>query len=302
LEKKSRIISTLALLTAMIFWSSSFIALKLSFQSFDPVIVIFGRMFVASLCFLFLYRWLRGSMYRKGDWKYLLAMALFEPCFYFVFEMMALVRTTASQAGMITAIFPVMVAIGAALFLGESIRKKTIAGFILAAAGAVWLSLSSDTSDYAPNPLLGNTLEFFAMICGAGYTLIMKKLSARYNPFFLTAFQAFTGSIFFFPMLFFPSTAIPESLEPMPIFLILYLGIFVTLVAYGLFNFGVSRIPTNQAIAFVNLMPVLAVFLAWLILDETFNMHQYAASVLVIAGVIISQEWRQKEIIEPPIY
>jgi len=288
-NKSTSFIPVIALLAAMVLWASSFIALKLAFRGYDPMVVIFGRMFVASICFLFLIKKIGGNRYRRGDFKYLLLMAFFEPCLYFVFEAAALKNTTASQAGMITAIFPLMAGIGAHIFLKESISKKTITGFFIAAAGAFWLTMGSAVSENAPNPALGNFLEFLAMICATGYTLILKKLTSRYTPLFLTAFQAFTGSIFFLPFLFLGSTEIHFRIETVPFLAIIYLGIFVTLAAYGLFNFGVSRIPANQASAFVNLIPVFAIILAWFILGERFTSEQYIASAVIFTGVYISQ-------------
>ena len=68
-----------ALWAAVILWSSSFIALKFAFQRFDPMVVIFGRMFIASLCFLLVFKSLKNIDYRPGDWKLLLFMGVCEP-------------------------------------------------------------------------------------------------------------------------------------------------------------------------------------------------------------------------------
>ncbi len=65
---------------------------------------------------------------------------------------------------------------------------------------------------------------------------------------------------------------------------------FVTLGAYGLYNFGVSRIPASQASAFVNLIPVFTVILGWIILNERFAPVQYLASALVFSGIFLSQD------------
>lgn len=276
----------------MILWSSSFVALKLAFRTYDPMVVIFGRMAVASVCFLFIIRYFKNNRYRKGDLKYLIFMAFCEPCLYFMFEARALQNTTASQAGMITAMLPLMVAVGARIFLKEHISAKTLCGFMIAIAGACILSISGNPSENAPAPMLGNFLEFLAMVCATGYTISLKNLSERYNPFFLTAIQAFIGSIFFFPFLFLGSTTLPSGFDPVPAFSIIYLGVFITLGAYGFYNFGVSRIPANQATAFVNLIPVFTVFLGWLILGEKFTTMQYVASGLVFIGVYISQDRR----------
>ncbi|MBT8329347.1 MAG: DMT family transporter, partial [Desulfofustis sp.] len=74
-----------------------------------------------------------------------------------------------------------------------------------------------------------------------------------------------------------------------PALAVIYLGSFVTLGAYLLYNYGVSKIPASQASAFVNLIPVFAVILGFLILGERFTPIQFVASALVLLGVFISQ-------------
>jgi drug/metabolite transporter (DMT)-like permease len=63
-------------------------------------------------------------------------------------------------------------------------------------------------------------------------------------------------------------------------------------LAYGLFNFGVSRLPASQASGFVNLIPVFTLIFAVLLLDERLNPMQMVGAALVFAGVVISQ-WRR---------
>lgn len=274
----------------MVLWASSFIAMKMAFQVYDPMIIIWGRMAVATACFFLLRRRFRGIVYHQGDWKSILFMVMCEPCLYFIFEAWALTQTTASQAGTIVAMLPLLVAIAARFVLKEKITPRTMLGFILAVGAAVWLSTGGTSSEQAPRPALGNFLEFLAMICATGYTVTLKKLSLRYPPFFLTAMQALGGAIFFFPIMFLPPTTLPERFELLPVLAILYLGIFITLGAYGLYNYGLSRIPASQASAFVNLIPVITIFLGWLVLGETLTFSQYLASLLVLAGVFISQD------------
>ena len=200
---------------------------------------------------------------------------------------------------MITALLPLLVAIPSAIFLKEHISKRTIAGFTLAIIGVVILSLGGKATEESPNPALGNFLEFLAMIAAAGYTVILKKLSASYSPFFLTAVQAFMGTLFFAPILL----IIPDSLEMIltarSILIVVFLGIVVTIGAYGFYNFGTSRIPASQSAAFVNLIPVITLAMSMLLLGERLTPLQYAASGLVIFGVIFSQD-RTKE--EVPVY
>ena len=281
----------LALVMAMVLWSSSFIALKIAFRAYDPMVVIFGRMVVASICFLLIGKRISRSLrYEKGDYKLILFMAFCEPCLYFIFEAKAVENTTASQAGIITAMLPILVMIAAAFFLKENVTRKSWAGALIAVMGVLWLTAESSPSSEAPNPVLGNFLEFLAMVCAAGYTISLKTLTARYSPFFLTAIQALIGSVFYFPLLFLPSTELPGQWDPQSGMAILYLGAVVTLGAYGLFNYGIKCVPANKGTIYVNLIPIFSVILGWLVLGETFTLYQFFAGVLILTGVYISQQ------------
>ena len=290
LPRDAGVLATLALLLASALWASSFVVLKMAFAVYDPMVVIFGRMLVGSLLFLALWRNFRTVKYQPGDWKPLLFMAFCEPGMYFVFEALALENTDAGQAGMIVALLPLMVAAAARIFLGERVSPRTWAGFTLALAGAAWLSLDAVSTATAPNPALGNFLEFLAMVCATGYMITLKRMSVRYSPLFLTAIQAFFGTAFYFPLLFLPSTAMPTIFDPLGVGAIVYLGAFVTLAAYALYNYGTSKIPASQASAFTNLIPVVTLAMGWAVLGERLTLWQYAASGLVLFGVVLSQD------------
>ncbi|MGD9342457.1 MAG: DMT family transporter [Desulfuromonadales bacterium] len=289
-EKTRQMLPFFSLVLAMLLWASSFVALKLAFRGYHPMQVIFGRMFIASLCFVVFIPAFRNVKWRRRDLKYLLIMAICEPCLYFIFEAKALELTSASQAGMITAMLPLLVAILAWSILKETIRRQTLIGFIMAILGACWLSVASEITAEAPNPLLGNFCEFLAMVCAAGYTIALKHLSDHYPPLFLTAFQAFLGCLFFFPFLLMPDIGFPSHLETTPLLAIVYLGTFITFGAYACYNFGVSRIPASQAAGFVNLIPVFGVLLGMLVLGERLTAEQWLACGLVFCGVWISSK------------
>ncbi len=296
MNKSNPLFPYFCLVLAMMLWASTFVVLKLAFGIYDPMVVIFGRMAVASLCSLFFPFVFKNIHVRIKDIKYIVFMVICEPCLYFVFEAEALVHTSAAQAGMITSMMPLLVAIGAWLILKEHLTIKTCIGFSIAIMGALWLSFASKASVNGPNPLLGNFLEFVAMVCATGYALSLKKLTQNYSPLFLTFIQAFTGAVFFFPVLFLPSTHLPVRAEPVPLYAIFYLGSAVTLGAYGLYNYGVSKIPASQATAFINLIPVFSLIMSAMVLGERFSNVQYMASGVVLFGVILSQNFKaQKE-------
>lgn len=277
----------LALVFATMLWGSSFIALKIAFESYTPVFAIFVRMLAAACCFLLVWPKLKHFEYQKGDWKLLGLMSLAEPCLYFILEGMALQYTSASQAGIITSLLPPMVAVAAFFVLGERLNQVAILGFILAFFGVAWLSSGAQVTEHARNPLLGNALELAAMCCAAVYCLCLKKLSKRYSPLSLTALQAFAGTLFFFPLAL--AEGVPQLSFNLSLWATLYLGICVTLGAYLLYNTAIVHIDLNRAASYTNLIPIFTLLFAYLILGETLTFHQLLACVLILTGVVISQ-------------
>lgn len=291
--------SHLALLLAMLLWGSSFIALKVAVNEISPMIVVFMRMAIGSAAFLVVWPWLRhGFVYQAGDWKYLLGMALFEPCLYFIFEAMALKYTSAGQAGMVTAMLPMMVAVAAFFILREQSSWRQWLGFILAVSGVIWMTVTGESDLQAPNAILGNTLEFFAMCAAVGYTLMVKHLTRRYSAFFLTAMQSFIGAVFFLPLAL--ASDWPEQVSMSTFGVIVYLGLIVTLGAYGLYNYSLTYLKATVAAGYTNLLPVFTLLFSMLLLGERLTWSQWFAIGLVFLGVLLSQERRRKYAPEAP--
>ena len=79
-------------------WGGGMIAMKYAFESFTAMQVVFARVAFAGVIYLALYRLWSRLPYQKGDWKYLVAMVLFEPCLFFLCETFAMTYTTHRRA------------------------------------------------------------------------------------------------------------------------------------------------------------------------------------------------------------
>ena len=289
----------LALMGAVLLWSSSFIALKVAVSAFDPMVMVFGRMFssLIGLSVLRLTVWrnappilLNRSVTRR-EWKFVILLALCEPCFYFVFEGYAMTYTTASQAGMVVSALPLAVVLAAWLLLGERPHRRVWIGFVLAVVGVVWLSAGSVATESAPDPVFGNMLEALAMLCSALYVICAKQLSSRCTPVLITTVQSLAGLCFFLCLLFLPAVKLPDAFPLLPTLAVLYLGVGVTMISFLLYNFAIRSVPASRTAAFLNLVPVLTLFMGMVFLEERLTAGQWVASALVIGGVVLSQ-WK----------
>ena len=279
----------LAVMTAVVIWATSFIALKVAIGEVAPMVVVFFRMVIGSLAFLVVWSWIRnGINYQAGDWKLLSAMALLEPCLYFIFEAQAMRFTSAGQAGMVTSMLPLMVAVAAYFHLKERNTPRQWIGLIIAVLGVVWMTLSGTESEQAPNPVLGNLLEFGAMVTAVGYTLLIKQLVQRYSAFVLTAIQTFVGTIFFLPLAL--SSDWPTDISFNAVSSIVYLGLVVSLGGYGLYNYSLTRIKASTSAGYINLIPAFTLFFSMLLLGERLVLTQWIAIGIIFFGVLLSQD------------
>lgn len=290
----------LALIIGMTAWASSFIGLKFALSAYSPFQVIAGRMFFASLVCLPFLKQLILLLKDKRKALILLGGTLCEPCSYFLFETAALRYTSSAQAGMVLAIMPLCVGFCAWLLLKEKQSLFAWIGFILAFFGVFWLSFSGETSQSAPNPFLGNMLELGAVFCGVGYTLSCRSLTTTMSPWVFTAGMSFAGLLFYLPLNLLPLEFTPVVLEVeipswLPFFSIFYLGVVVSMLGYGFYNYGVSKLSATEAAAYINLIPVITLIIGVVFLQESLTATQYIASLVILSGMLLSQYKTKKK-------
>ncbi|MCL2785482.1 MAG: DMT family transporter, partial [Propionibacteriaceae bacterium] len=237
----------LYLLGAMVLWGTSYAVTKNAYSSLPPMYVVWFRMIIASVAFLPLLITVKKPDYHAGDWKLLAAAMACLPCLYYVFEGSAVFFTTSSQAGVVTAVMPLIVAVSAWFLLHEKPSTRTLIAVVISAVGVVQLSLTGSSQATAPNPALGNLLELGAMIAAAGSTLAIKRLSSRYDPLLLTGMQMGAGAVFFAPVAL-TSGSVHLTAVPISAWLsIAYLGIGCGLAAFGFYNSALRLLPASKA-------------------------------------------------------
>lgn len=283
---KSDFLVFMSLAGAMALWASAFVAIKIALIDVSPFVLMFLRLTLGSIFFVLFWKYgVRKSIAIKDRWS-LLVMSFFEPCLYFILETKALQYTSASQAGVIFAFLPVLIMLFSYLMHHEKPSILQCAGGVLAAAGVLVLCLTGSPMEEASAPVLGNFLELLAMASAAIYTVLLKRLTGVYSPFFLAAIQSFTGAVFFLPF------AAYEAADGISIGLnaalaVLYLGLIVTAAAYTLFNYGISKVSVAQGALYFNLVPIFTLLFSLAFLDENVRFSQFVSMALVIAGVMI---------------
>ncbi|BDQ34644.1 DMT family transporter [Pseudodesulfovibrio portus] len=284
-RRYAEFVAPLCLAGAVFLWGTSFMATKSALAGFAPMTAMWLRMALASLVVLCVRKRIPAPRYKQGDWKVLGFLCLMQPCLYFLFEGYAVSLTTSSQAGMLSALVPLLVAVGAWVVLKEPMSIMGIVGLVTSIGGVVWLSLGGAPDESAPNPALGNLLEVAALTCAAIYMVVMKRLSVRYSTWWLTGMQCVAGAIFFLPGVFLGGS-MPLADIPVAAWLgVGYLGLFVTLGAFGLYNMAMTFMPAGKAAMAINLVSPVALIAGWLLLGESMTPMQLIACSVIGFGV-----------------
>jgi len=76
--------------------------------------------------------------------------------------------------------------------------------------------------------------------------------------------------------------------------LILYVGIFPTILSMFFYMRGVELIGPQRTGLFYNLTPVIGAFFSVAFLGEPFAIYHAAGFVLVISGILLSGRWRAR--------
>jgi drug/metabolite transporter (DMT)-like permease len=292
----NRIVPLLCLMGAVLFWGTSFAATKTALDTFSPMTVIWLRMAVATIVFAPAWFFVPRPTYERGDFKWLVLIVLLQPCIYYLAEGYAVRLTTSSAAGVISAIVPLLVAVGAWLFLHEHLSARSVVAIAISLVGVAMLSMGGMTQASAPNPVLGNLLEVGAMMAAAGSMIALKHISRRYNPWFLTGLQATAGAIFFLPGALASNPATWTAAPPVAWASVAYLGVAVSLGAFGLYNTAVVHMPANRAALAINLVPAVALLSGWLVRGESLTATQLVGCAIIVGAVVLSETGANAEV------
>lgn len=293
-----------AAILSMIFWSFSFVWIKIVYEAYGPLTTILFRLVISSglmMVFTILTRKLQKM--QPGDLKLFILMALFEPFLYFMGESYGLKYVSSTLASVIVATIPLFSSIAAWYVYKEKLSRTNLIGLVITFFGVSLVVL--DTSFKFTASPLGISLEFLAVMGAIGYTSVLKGISHRYNTFTIITYQNLIGAVLFLPFwLGFEFQDFTQvTFNPKAFGAIIKLAIFASTFSFILFTYSVRNMGINKSNIFINIIPVFVAVFAYLILGDKLNFHQMIGIAIVISGLFLAQiNWKRKKHGPSPIY
>lgn len=287
-EKKSYTYHLIAIITIGV-WGLTFISTKvLITRGLSPKEIFLLRFLIAYAGIWFISpRKLLADTWKDEFWFFLSGIT--GGSLYFLTENTALEITLVTNVAFIVCTAPLLTTIfSLMIYKKEKATPGLICGSLIALAG-VALVVYNGNFVLKISPL-GDFLTLLAALSWAFYSLIIKKMSGKYNTMFITRKVFFYGILSILPVfLVQPWQSDPSLLlEPSVLFNILFLGVLASLICFAVWNVVLKKLGTVRASNYIYLNPLFTLAGSALLLSEQITIMALIGAGLILSGVYLS--------------
>ncbi len=291
-ERGSRSRQALVGLGAMVLiWAVNFSVIKLALAQLPPLAFNALRFPVASLA---MYVLLRASgpipVPRGADAWRVLGLGLLGNTVYQLFFITGMEHAHAGIASLLLSGTPVMTALLSSALGHERVGPRMWGAVAATFGGMALVVLGGRGAAAGGTPLWANLVMLCASASWAVYTVGSHGLITRYGPAAFTAWTLWWGTAGIV------LTGLPQllgvalsGLSARTWLGVAYSGALSIGVAYFLWYYGVRHLGNTRTAVFNNLVPVVALAVAWLWLAEVPTTLQLAGAAVIVAGVSLTR-------------
>lgn len=283
----------LALIIANIIWGAAASIFKLALENIPPFTLAFVRFLGAALIFL-PFVMTRFRFLTIKEWLNIAASSFFGIALHIGFFFLGLQGARSINAPIILSSAPVFLFLGSVFFLKEKLKIKVLIGMSVAFFGVLLivlypLFLVSKMS--VATEIEGNVYLVISTISGMVIKPILNKaIIKRVSTMQLTFLEFLFGALMFLPFALGESTAwSPSQLNVNGWTGIVFGVFFSSALAYFLFNWGISKVATQEVGIFYYIDPVVGLILGMLLLSEYPNIYYGLGALFVFLGIFIAE-------------
>ena len=247
------------------------------------------RLLGATLIFWLISLFTPNEKIEKKDFLKILIASILGMCVNMLAFFRGLELSTPINSGIIITLSPVLVLILSYFFLKEKVTVKKIIGILIGFSGAVFLILnSSKTGINAPNIPLGNSFFLLNASAYAGYLIVIKPLTSKYNIFTLMKWLFLIGLVLSTPITF--NQFVEVNWTELPWFAIwrmAYVVIGTTFLTY-LFNvYALKTLSPTTVGSFIYLQPIITIGFALITGNDVLDTTKLFSCLLVFIGIYL---------------
>jgi drug/metabolite transporter (DMT)-like permease len=264
----------------LVFWASAFVAIRHLGHDFSPGALSLGRLLVASACLAVVALGRGVPRPSKGDWVSIAIIGVLWFGVYNVALNEGERRVDAGTAAMLIQVSPVLIALLAAMFLGERFTVHLGVGLALAFGGVMLIAFS--TSPGGDRDVLGVGLCLVSAAVYAISLILQKPLVGRLPAVHVTWLACTIGGIACLP---FAGQLVSEAADApaSSIWWLVYLGVFPTAIAFTTYAYALRHMSASNLGVTTYLVPPITIVLGLVFLAEAPPSMAYAGGALALS-------------------
>lgn len=280
----------IGVLTLGIIWGSTWLAIKFGLEDAPP---FFSAALRFVLAFLVLYIWqiIKGYIFPR-NWKYW-KNAIFISLFMFIIPYaMVYIGEMYISSGLSAVLFSTqslfVVVFASSMLKAEKVNLQKVIGLFIGFIGLVLIFQGQIIWDETWG-FIGMLALLFGAACAAFGLVLLSKQKHKVKPIpEVMTHLGITAIAFVLLSLIFESP--PEEIFTSKLWIsVVYLAILGTAVGFVLYYWIAKQASAFLTSFSIFVSPVFAVFLGWLVLNETISAFGILGAILVIIGIGITQ-------------
>ena len=277
----------LAFSLLVLFWGSAFAVVKVGLDFSPPVLFaglrsLLGGVAMVGVAFLW-----GGSPNLRRDWPVFLLLALFNVVVFIGLQTYAIMHLPSGSAAVLVYLQPILVGLLAWLILGEGLSMAKIVGLLLGFFGIFAVSAGSITGAATAISPLGVALGAGSALSWALGTVYFKKYEARVSTLWAVAVPFLVGG-----MMLTALGLVVESWEEVSwtgpfVASILYSSLVGISAAWVIWFALVRAGEASRVAAYIFAVPLTAVLIGVVFLDEPLGYTLLVGAALVVSGIYL---------------
>jgi drug/metabolite transporter (DMT)-like permease len=276
----------------LVFWASAFVAIRHLGEDYSPGALSLGRLLVGALC-LGVVALSRG--FPRPSRADLLVIVVIGVLWFGVYNVALNEgerRVDAGTAAMLIQVSPVLIALLAAVFLGEKFTVYLGLGLALAFGGVALIAFS--TSDGGDRDVLGVVLCLLSAVVYSISLILQKPLVGRLPAIHITWLACTVGAVACLP---FAGQLVRETADApaSSVWWLVYLGVFPTAIAFTTYAFALKHMSASNLGITTYLVPPITIVMGVIFLSEAPPTMAYAGGALALIGVAVARRKPRKK-------
>lgn len=298
--QKTDVKLVVSLLAVAIVWGTTYLGIRIAVETIPPWFVTTMRQSIAALILLVIL--LRNKEFKWIGWPSMRRQMLLSTLMIVIANGMTTVAEQTIPSGLtslLNALSPIAVFLGS---VAIGLQKPTLKGFIgviIGFLGVAFIFRDGIGDLLDPNYKTGIMFLAIAILGWASGTIYAKKYTHKSSNIILDLFYQFIFSAvvqLVLAFIFSPVIA-PSSWSLQSLGAVVYLAVFGSVIGFFCYIYALKKVTATEVSILSYFNTIIAIFLGWLILNEVITIDLLIATVLIIAGVFITN-YKKKQVSE----